>query len=222
MNILDTALSLVAPHQCVVCNAEGAVLCKSCAATLPTLPSICYVCGKATKHNSPCQQHKSSSAPIAVYIDTDYQGAIKKLIKAYKFDYKRSAAKDIAYFLQLNIPYLDSDYVLTYVPATGSHIRERGFNHMQAVTKALAKMQKSKVTETLVRVTSVTQKGADRPTRKKQLANAFRPLASNVVGKKLLLVDDVVTTGATIEATVKLLYKAGAQEVRVAVVARTP
>lgn len=220
MNIIDTTLSLIAPHVCVSCGEEGAVLCKSCALSLPTLPSICYVCAKATKNHAACSSHNNKYSPEAVYIASDYADEIKKVISAYKFEYKRSVAKDLAFYMNEIIPLLDDEVVITYVPATGGHIRERGFDNMRLLAREVSKLQKRTLCSTLTRVTSVTQKGSDKNTRKKQLVGAFR--ATNVQGKSILLVDDVVTTGATIEACTKLLIEAGAKHVVAAVIARTP
>jgi ComF family protein len=220
MNIIDTTLSLIAPHICVSCGTEGAVLCKACSLSLPTLPSICYVCAKATKQHAACSRHAVKHSPTAVYIAAEYSNEIKAAIHAYKFDYKRSAAKDLAFFMNEPLPYLDEDTIITYVPAVGAHIRERGFDNMRLLAKEVATIQKRPVKRLLSRVTSVTQKGANKHTRKKQLVGAFR--AENVTGMRILLIDDVVTTGATLEACTKLLYAAGAKNVTAAVIARTP
>jgi competence protein ComFC len=157
-----------------------------------------------------------------VYIAAEYADEVKAAIHAYKFDYKRSAAKDLAFFMNEALPYLDDQTVFTYVPATGAHIRERGFDNMRQLAKELSKLQKRPLCTMLARTTSVTQKGADKKTRKQQLVGAFRADASKVKDKNILLVDDVVTTGATLEECTKLLYAAGAKGVMAVVIARTP
>lgn len=222
MSILDTALSLVAPHICVVCGAEGAVLCKPCALSLPTLPSICYVCAKATKNYAACSDHHHKNSPSSVFIAGEYAGAIKQTIAAYKFDNKRAAAKDIAFYLYNSLPHVPSDYIITYVPATGGHVRQRGFNHVKLVAKVLAQLTGLHYNELLYRVTTTTQKGADKKTRKQQLAGAFGCFGKITAGKKVLLVDDVITTGATIDACTQQLRAAGANDVMAAIAARTP
>jgi competence protein ComFC len=157
-----------------------------------------------------------------VYIAAEYADEAKAAIGAYKFDYKRSAAKDLAFFMNGVLPYLDEDTVITYVPATGAHIRERGFDNMRQLAKELSKLQHLPLLSALARTTHVTQKGADKKTRKKQLVGAFRVDSGKVLGKNILLVDDVVTTGATLEECTKLLYAAGAKRVTAVVIARTP
>jgi competence protein ComFC len=150
----------------------------------------------------------------------EYANEVKAAIHAYKFEYKRSAAKDLAFFMNEVLPIVSKDCVISYVPATGTHIRERGFDNMRLLAKELSKLQKRPLENYLLRVTSVTQKGADKKTRKKQLVGAFR--ATDINSKEVLLVDDVVTTGATLEECTKLLYAAGAKSVVAVVIARTP
>ena len=221
MNIIDSALGLIAPHICLGCGREGSVVCRSCALTYPTLPSICYICARATVHHTPCQEHTTIHGPRRVYIAGEYTGILRELIHAYKFDYRRAAAEDIALFLDMVVPFL-SDVTITYVPATGAHMRERGFNHIKNVSKTFASIRKVPHAETLIRTSAVTQKGANKITRKKQLKGAFKALPAKVNNKNFLLIDDVITTGATIEECARLLYGAGAQSVSVAAVARTP
>jgi ComF family protein len=221
MNIIDSALGLIAPHICLGCELEGAVLCRSCALTYPTLPSICYICARATTQNTPCREHTIAHGPQRVYIAGDYSGVLQELIHAYKFDYRRAASKDIALLLDIAVPFLN-DVTITYVPATGAHIRERGFNHIKNISKLFASIRKLPLAETLIRTSAVTQKGANKVTRKKQLRGAFMALPAKVNNKNILLIDDVITTGATIEECARQLYGAGAQSVSVAAVARTP
>lgn len=221
MNIIDTALSIIAPHICLGCGAEGAVICQSCVLFYPTLPSICYICARGTTGYAPCASHQSKYGPRRVYIAGEYSGVLQDAIRNYKFEFKRSGAKDIAFFLDNAVPYIE-EYVVSYVPTTGIHIRERGFDHTKNISKAFARMRSLPHAETMVRVSSVTQKGANKHIRKKQLIGAFRALPQRVSGKKILLIDDVITTGATIEECAKQLYKAGACMVDVIAVARTP
>ena len=196
-------------------------MCRSCALSYATVPSICYVCARATTNHMACIDHLIKHGPRQVHIVGEYSDVLKALIHAYKFDYRRAACKDIAFLLDAVVPYFN-DVTISYVPATGAHIRERGFNHIRNISKKFAAMRKLSHAETLARASAATQKGADKVTRKKQLKGAFRALPGKVVDKDILLIDDVITTGATIEECSRQLYKAGARSVNVAVVARTP
>jgi len=152
---------------------------------------------------------------------SDYNDAIKDTITAYKFDYKRSASRDLAFYMHNALPYFD-DVVVSYVPTASAHIRMRGFNHSKLLAMEFAKLRQLPCIATLRRTGNISQKGSSRDVRKKQLQGCIAPLSAYSTGKKILLIDDVITTGATIEECTRVLYKAGATQVAVAVVARTP
>ena len=222
MLTLDTILAIVAPHECVGCSTEGNVLCSACALSIPNTPSICYACGKATTNNAPCNSHAMRRTPRHVYIHSDYEDVTKLAIKAYKFDGKRAGVKDIATAMQTILPYYQEPPLITYVPTLGSHIRERGFDHTQLLAKQLGKITRFPVAQTLIKLKSVSQKGANRVERKKQLKGAFMVInPEKVKDKNVLLLDDVITTGATIEECAAILYTAGALSVDVVAFART-
>ena len=223
MSIFDTTIGLIAPHYCVECSGPGAVLCKECAFSTTQLPSICYVCAKATKVYTPCSVHNSPRAPKHIYVALCYEGVAKKLMHVYKFDCKRAAAKDIAFVMDLWLPYIDSISTLTWVPTLPRHVRQRGFDHAKLLAKEFGKLRNIKPVATLDRITTTSQIGANRAQRKAQLKNAFDIRgAAKINSKNIVLIDDVVTTGATIEACTKALYAAGAASVSVVAFARTP
>lgn len=220
--MLDSLLSLVAPHQCVRCGAEGSVLCASCGFSTPTLPSICYACGRATKNGQPCNEHARASGPNAVFIRSAYGGDIKKLLYEYKFAFKRSAAQDIARLLNESLPYYARKPLVVYVPSTGGHARWRGFDHVARIAKFVARERVWPLAGPIIKLKNVNRVGANRSERKAQLKDAFAVVGpSTIKSQHILLIDDVVTTGATIEACTSLLKKAGAQTVDVAVLAKT-
>lgn len=222
MNLFDSILGIIAPYDCLQCGAQGSAWCKACLLTYPTLPSICYICARATKDHMPCNEHSTKYTPHNIFIAGDYSDSLQAVIRAYKFDYWRAAAHSLAQYLDTAVPYIAKDTIVTYVPATGNHVRERGFNHVKNISKVFAHMRHLPHHSTLLRVSYATQKGANRETRMQQLQNAFMPLPGVAHGKNVLLIDDVVTTGATIQECTKQLYKTGANSVQVAVIARTP
>ena len=223
MSLIDTTIGLIAPHYCVGCSGAGAVLCKECAFSTTRLPSICYVCAKATKAYAPCADHMSLRAPRHVYAALSYEGLAKKLMHAYKFDCKRAATKDIAFVMDLWLPYLEPSCIFTWVPTLSKHVRRRGFDHTKLLAKEFSSLRNLKIVATLDRIGATSQVGANKAQRKAQLKNAFAIRGKkDISGKNIILIDDVVTTGATIEACSKVLYTAGVSSVSVAAFARTP
>ena len=117
------------------------------------------------------------------------------------------------------IPELPSDAIIVPVPTSRSHVRERGYDHTVLLARYIAKSRRLQCEQPLVRTTSTTQRHASAVERHKQAKAAF---AVKGITKHVpyVLVDDVVTTGATIKYAAQALLDAGASQVWVAVVAR--
>lgn len=222
MNPIDRALSIIAPHSCIGCGAEGSLFCMECIDNVPHLPSICYECGRATRHFMACDTCRHRHAPQHVWIVTPYADNAKALIRDYKFAEKRAAAPIIANMMAEVIPYFAAAPMVTFVPTATSHRRTRGFDHAELLAKEIAKQRTWHFERVLHRTSQSRQLGANRELRKRQLKNVFRAHnRKDITGKHILLIDDVVTTGATLNECAKLLYGMGAQRVDVAVFART-
>jgi predicted amidophosphoribosyltransferase len=105
------------------------------------------------------------------------------------------------------------------VPTISPHIRERGYDHTLLIARHVARRRKLRLTPLLARQTNTMQRGASKSVRQKQAAQAF--MLNGLVDPTLtyLLLDDIVTTGATLDAAAKMLKAAGAKHVWVAAVA---
>ena len=223
MNLIDRFLSLIAPHSCVGCDHEGSLYCGECADIMERLPSICYACARATHDNTPCASCLSHSGPQHVWITTTYKGGPKLLIKAYKFEEKRAAAARIAELIDESLPYFPDPPLVAFVPTVTSHRRARGFDHAEYIARELAKGRDWHYARLLHRTSQVRQLGATREQRQSQLKGLFRPINKQLIkNRHILLVDDVITTGATVGECARVLYKNGAAKVDVAAFARTP
>ncbi len=223
MNIIDRTLSLLAPNLCVSCHVEGVVLCDDCSALLVNVPSQCYVCMRATRYFRPCQTCVTQASPEYVWMSTFYDGLGKKVEAAYKFDNQRSAARSISLAMDEVMPYFAQPPIVTYVPTSSRHVRQRGFDHAKLIAQNLGRIRKFPVATLLARNNTVQQHGATRSDRTTQLKGAFRTVNTHLIeGADILLADDVLTTGATVEACTKALRVAGARSVSAVVFARTP
>jgi ComF family protein len=124
--------------------------------------------------------------------------------------------------MEATLPYFAESPLITYVPTASTHRRARGFDHAELLAKEIAKARGWPYMRLLHRKGQSRQLGADRQTRKQQLADAFKPSAQQYIkGRHIILIDDVVTTGATIEACTAMLKKAGAVRVDALLFART-
>lgn len=222
MNPIDKIISVFAPNSCAGCGLERGVICMECMDLLDTLPSICYVCGKATAKNVACDVCQKRYQPSRVWMFTAYKGLAKDIITSYKFDQKREAAASIARCIDTILPYYDEPPVVTFVPTATNHRRSRGFDHAELIAKEVARLRNWQYWRTLNRISQLQQHGETRQTRINQLKGVFVPTNLPAFhNKRILIIDDVLTTGATITECSRTLYKSGALMVEAAVFSRT-
>lgn len=220
MNPLEFFVSLLAPHLCLFCGKEGSSLCNKCSvAAIKSPPGVCYRCSKASLLN-PCSACASLSPLKSLSIAAEYSGIVKDLIASLKFNRVKSAAEVIAGQIHNKHPPINKSTVVVPVPTANSRVRKRGYDQASLIAKHFAKKRKLKYSELFRRVGSTRQVGAGREDRFKQLKNSFRLKKHHkTTGKHFLLVDDVLTTGATLESAGRLLVASGAASVSAAVFA---
>jgi len=219
---LDNLVGIFAPNVCLGCGDEGRVLCKRCqrSAGEPPAPR-CAGCKALSKNYKTCSACKHWLGIYAVYVSNEYEGIYERLIHAFKFDMKRSTAKPIAKLMVSVLPALASDIVICPLPTASSRIRQRGFDHIKLLTSQYIKhlpdenpWSSWKVSHLLGRRSNVRQLGASRSKRIAQMEEEFYAKdPRGVEGKTILLLDDVMTTGASMSAAAKTLKKAGAKRV---------
>jgi ComF family protein len=221
MNIMEGTLALIAPHVCLGCGTEGSLLCKGCMySSLTPLPSRCYRCHKITQQFAVCTSCKNTVVPRTVWLGAEYKDLAKDLVHTLKFERAKAAAGLMAGYLDSLLPFLDDNTVITNVPTANSRVRIRGYDQSKLIAKSFAARRGLKYCECLQRIGSLRQVGSSRKDRLTQLETAFQPLSVATFKKKpVLLIDDVLTTGATIEAAAKVLKANGAKSVEAAVFA---
>lgn len=106
---------------------------------------------------------------------------------------------------------LPDNVVLVPVPTATGRVRQRGYDQALLLTKELSRHTGLPYRKLLTRRGQAHQVGADRTTRKQQLAGAYA--AKSAKGLRVVLIDDVMTTGATLEAAASVLQKAGASQI---------
>lgn len=149
-------------------------------------------------------------------------GVLQRLIGLYKFERARAGFDPLADLLARSLPDLPVDVVVVPVPTVASHIRERGYDHMLLISKRFAKKRNLKLERLLCRKTNTKQRQASSGKRNMQAKAAFGVRGVVSPDKVYLVMDDVITTGATIKYATKALRGAGAKHVWVAAIARQP
>lgn len=218
--ILDTLMGIVAPHHCFGCSKTGTPLCDNCKYDIvDEAYSGCICCGKIALRGicGNCTATFSRAWCVG-----EREDALKSLIDAYKFYRARAAGFELASLLNATLPVLPSNIVVTSVPTVSNHIRVRGYDHAALIAQQFAALRGLRYSPVLVRATKDRQRGASRKQRYEQAKRAFLPRYTLDSSKTYLLVDDVVTTGASLVHAAEAMQKAGAGDVWVAVVARQP
>lgn len=210
--MIEALFNIFAPHNCVGCGTEGSLLCESCVHALPQIPPRCYLCGRLSPEFSTCSKCRSKTPLLGVRAGTVYDGVAKELIHRLKYERVRAGAKTIARLLADG--YVANDEIITHVPTAGERVRARGYDQADLIARELSKQAGIPYLSLLNRLGKERQVGQKRADRKLQMKGAFyvrrQPL---LVGKSVLLVDDVLTTGATCEAAARALKRAGARSV---------
>lgn len=226
--VLDLAnglLDLVFPPRCAVCRRPGAELCEPCSRTFTPLgPSCCAVCSTPLPAPGICArcQHQRP-AYERVWSAFRFEGALREAVHVLKYKRRRALADPLAVAL-LEVsgrPQWAVDAV-TAVPMHADREAARGYNHAMLLASALANRLDLPLlgADSLRRIRATeTQVGRDLAARAANVDGAFRA-ADDVLGLRVLLIDDVCTTGATLDACARALLQAGAQQVTAATLAR--
>ena len=221
---IAAALGLLLPLSCIVCGRDGRFLCPTCEPELPALKEpYCSVCA-ATGAVGLCDWCASSRSGmdrvIAPYL---MDGPVREMVHRLKYNNLRAAAPYVA---KLMASHLESRSVaadlLAPVPLHPRRERSRGYNQAELLAKEIAKTTGlSFEPDVFVRRTDTTPQVElkDRHERRRNIVGAFE-CRTDLAGKSVLLVDDVVTTGGTASACAFALKARGASRVFVLALAR--
>ena len=212
----------VAPHPCLGCGKIGTVLCDNCKYNISHEPfSGCLMCAKVCLEAT-CPEH---DVPICkAWIVGERRGDLLNAIDAYKFQNIKAAVRSLVDLLDERLPILPNDLIIVPVPTLSSHVRQRGYDHLDLLAKVLAHKRNLKVGRIVERSSGKTQHTLNRLQRQSEAQKTFSLAINTVISPStpLLVLDDIITTGSTVKAITKLLSEAGAQNIFVASLAYQP
>lgn len=221
MSVVEMVINVLAPHKCVLCSTGVKPLCEDCKFTLQARPiSRCTGCNRLTANNRQCPMCRKKDGLRTVWSATVYDETAKQIVMAYKYKQVRALARPIAQVMRQSIDFADFDIVCP-VPTAPQRIRARGYDHAELMAKHIGRMNSITHTRLLVRFGNKQQVGSNKQTRHEWAQKSYGCfLGSEIKNKRILLVDDIVSTGATVSACSRLLKSKGAKSVDALVFAR--
>lgn len=217
--MIDRILSLLAPHSCCGCGNLGSILCDNCINDIISERfEQCLLCLSPTANDNLCKTCRATSVLDAAWCVGIRETSLKSLLDSYKFSSARQAGVIAARLLDQTVPILLDDVCVVPVPTASSHVRSRGFDHTHIIAKRFAKRRHLPCSQVLERNDSSTQHFKTREQRI-QSASAGLGVRSKVPAS-VLLIDDIYTTGATMQACAQKLRESGVKTLYVAIIAR--
>jgi ComF family protein len=156
----------------------------------------------------------------AAYCYGAYEGTLRSLIHLYKYAGIRTLARPLSDLLSAALPRDEAFDLVTPVPLHWRRQWQRGFNQSELLAQAISRRSGIPAQRTLKRVRSTaTQAGLSNTGRRKNMTAAFE-CRRDLTGKRILLIDDVMTTGSTAAACALALKRGGARRVALLTIAR--
>jgi ComF family protein len=217
-------LGALLPASCLLCGADSDknLLCAPCAGDLPELPTArCPLCAELTTHGERCgaclREPPHFDATLALF---QYDFPADRLVHALKYGHQLAVANWSGQQLAELLRNANFEAILP-LPLHPDRLRERGFNQSAEIAKVLGNCLNFPVDRGSLLRTRATppQAALAHKDRYKNVRGAFE-CRTDFSGKHVVLVDDVMTTGATVNECSRVLKLHGAASVTVAVIAR--
>jgi ComF family protein len=244
----SSIFAAIFPSQCRFCNAplsnaSRLPVCIDCSSRiLPLKGTRCSICAQSLPEGYPdptglgqCGEcaHEAPTYSRAVSFGA-YENELREMVHLLKYKHVRSAADFLGALIAESatglVPKMSDSVMVVPVPLYKGKLRERGFNQAEMLAHATVSRLSKQVKDTKFelkmsalfrRRATESQVGMTREQRKTNLRGAFAvPRKDAVLGKEILLIDDVLTTGATVGECARVLRRAGATQVWVATAAR--
>jgi predicted amidophosphoribosyltransferase len=214
-------LGLILPQRCVACREPGRQLCDPCLDALPRLSEpFCARCGAPTAW--PVARCRECAGRRLAFTHAQaavrYEGAVRRVVSAWKERGLRRLAALAAQVVASALPAPEAA-AIAYVPPDGRRSVKRGHHPAERLALELGLCWELPVLRLLARARPVQQqRGLALADRRRNMRGAFRPVGR--APPAVVLVDDVYTTGATVNAAASALRRGGARRVEVVTFAR--
>ncbi len=231
LELKDDFLDFVYPQHCAICkkhlNREEKDVCDACWNSLVTLPDpFCPYCRSfyepGTTECCFCQSVNGTIGDRRIFMvrslgrfDDYYKELIHRFKYAKKIPLGRRLGQRLGETINGNSDFLESDFLIP-VPLHKSRYRERGFNQSEVVAEEISKITGVSVLKDVLKRKKNTkdQTNLSPQQREENVRGAFVVTAPEMINaKSIILVDDVITTGATLSECARMLKQAGAERI---------
>ncbi|ROR34501.1 ComF family protein [Inmirania thermothiophila] len=215
-------LRLLYPWRCLLCGGpgDGRDLCRDCADALPRHPRPCPLCAAPLPEGAagPCGRCLRRPPPFRAWAALAHAPPADRIVHRAKYRGDLAALALLAALMAEAAPAVDG--VLVPVPLHRRRLAQRGYNQALELARGIARARGLPLAPALLarRRDTPSQVGLDARARRRNLRTAF--VARDAAPRRVILVDDVLTSGATAEAAARALRRAGAAEIHLWVAAR--
>ena len=220
-------IDLLFPPRCGGCQTAGSLWCAACcAAVQPIEPPWCEKCGEPFVTDRLCANCRAHPLVIEkIRSAALFDGVLRQAIHRFKYERLAGMADPFGGMLAdyWRAEQLTADWLIP-VPLHPSRERDRGYNQSELLARQLARRVSVPVSSRGLRRTRATavQMTLNAAQRRENVAGAFECVDTRVRGARVMIIDDVGTTGATLDACAQAVLQAGAESVMGLTLARTP
>lgn len=228
-DIVSGALDLIYPPHCVICREAGeGYLCPTCTEKIDLIvPPVCRKCG------TPCERYTCGECEDREYAFESarsagvFEGVLRDAIHALKYGNHIVMAESLARIMVDAFPstgFARAVDVIVAVPIHSSRMVDRGFNQSEELAKELGRRVGLPIEASALRKSRKTRHQVELPfdARATNVQGSFATRhADKIRGRRVLLVDDVFTTGSTLDEAARVLLSAGASAVRAYTLAKS-
>jgi len=228
-NLLDSLLNIFYPLSCSGCNTPGSTLCDVCIETFRRVDeeTTCPICGRPIGKSVVCGSCLAEKRTFhRGHFGFYFEGRLRDVIHAFKFSGRRDAGRALVGLIGKKLDTMAENIdCIVPLPVTARRLWERGFNQSFIIGEEIATLTGKQIYHSVLVKTKKTkdQYLLSRKERKQNVRGVFTVKDSDKIkGKRVLLVDDLFTTGYTAQEASRSLLRASAKQVTFFALARTP
>ncbi|PIR42578.1 hypothetical protein CO058_02865 [candidate division WWE3 bacterium CG_4_9_14_0_2_um_filter_35_11] len=217
---MSILLNAIFPKFCIICNELGTSLCERCKKNLKLISfDTCIVCDGISVGGSTHKSCSNSYTPDSYISFCSYNNISRQIVLKAKYGQKSYTLLETLIYLKENLAKMNSlnDIdIITPVPMTKSTQKARGTNHALYIAKKISEIKHLPIIDLLIKNSRKSQKQLTGETRRYNLRGKIliqKQFITHIQNKSILLVDDVLTTGATMIESSKVLKTYGAKKI---------